>query len=68
METYEILIKGQIDPRRAHWFGDLTLTWLPTGETRLAGALDQPALHAVLTRIRDLGLPLLLVRQEGAER
>lgn len=71
MEFYEILIKGHLDQRRAAWFEGLTLTQLPNGATRLAGAVtDQAALYAILTRIRDLGLPLLLVerKEEQAEQ
>ncbi|HYG58094.1 MAG TPA: hypothetical protein VD902_08545 [Symbiobacteriaceae bacterium] len=67
IQAYEILVDGHIDDRRAPWFGGLALTRLPTGQTRLAGSLaDQAALHAVLTRIRDLGLHLVLVRQTAA--
>ena len=62
MEFYEILIRGHLDQRRAAGFEGLTLTQLPNGTTQLAGAVtDQAALYAILTRIRDLGLPLLLV-------
>jgi hypothetical protein len=63
MDTYEIRVKGHIDRRRASQFAGMTLSHLPGGETVLVGALpDQAALHGVLSRIRDLGLPLLLVR------
>ena len=65
MEFYEIQIKGHLDQRRATGFEGLTLTLLPTGATRLTGAVtDQAALYAILTRIRDLGLPLLLVKRK----
>lgn len=71
MEFYEIQIKGHLDQRRAAGFEGLALTLLPTGATRLTGAVtDQAALYAILTRIRDLGLPLLLVerKEELAEQ
>ena len=64
MEHYEIVIKGQLDQRRAEWFDGLTLTARPDGETSLAGpVIDQAALHSLLSRIRDLGLPLMSVNR-----
>jgi hypothetical protein len=59
---YEIRIKGHLDERWAAWFGGLTVTQDDTGETRLTGlVVDQSALHGLLRRVRDLGLPLLSV-------
>lgn len=60
----EILVGGHLDARRSLWFEGLTLTRLEDGTTRLSGSLpDQAALFALLSRIRDLGLPLLSVRR-----
>lgn len=69
MDTYQIRIKGHLDRRRVAWFEGLQVTLLPNGETLLYGPVtDQSALHGVLSRIRDLGLPLLLVQQVEGER
>ena len=59
---YEIRIKGHLDDRWAAWFGGLTVTLEENGETLLAGpVVDQAALHGVLRKVRDLGMPLLSV-------
>ena len=59
---YEIRIKGHLDDRWASWFGDLTLTREDNGETLLTSpVVDQAALHSLLRKVRDLGMPLLSV-------
>ncbi len=61
---YEIRIKGHLDTRWADWFEGLTLTREASGETRLTGpVVDQAALHGLLRKVRDLGLPLVAVFQ-----
>jgi hypothetical protein len=60
---YVIRVKGHLDQRWADWFDGLTLTRESTGTTLLEGPLaDQAALHGVLTKIRDLGLPIISVQ------
>ena len=65
-EVYRIVIKGHLDSEWSEWFDGLTITLVDTGETILTGPIvDQTALHGVLIKIRDLGLPLLsLTRTE----
>jgi hypothetical protein len=66
---YEIRLKGHLDDRWADWFEGLTFTHESDGTTLLEGPLtDQAALHGVLNRIRDLGLPILLVRCVGPDQ
>jgi hypothetical protein len=61
---YEIRIKGHLTPRWATWFDDMTLTPANDGTTVLAGpVVDQAALHGLLSRVRDLGLPLISVNR-----
>jgi hypothetical protein len=61
-ELYQIRLKGHLDDRWAAWFGDLTVTREDTGETLLTGpVVDQAALHGLLRKVRDLGMPLLSV-------
>ena len=63
-ELYEIRIKGHLDDRWADWFEGLTFTHESDGTTLLDGPLtDQAALHGVLNRIRDLGLPIISVQR-----
>jgi hypothetical protein len=66
---YEIMIQDLLDPQRAKWFEGMTLTAIESGEggsvcTRIAGPVtDQPALHGLLAKIRDLNLTLISVRR-----
>ena len=72
-DVYEIRVRGHIAEEWSDWFDGMSITHLPGGESVLRGELtDQAALHGVLTRIRDMGLPLLQVvpgpSGEGDER
>lgn len=59
---YEIRLQGRLDPRWSDWFDGMRLTHEGRGVTVLRGRVaDQAALHGVLARLRDLGLPLISV-------
>jgi hypothetical protein len=61
-EHYEIRLDGRLDDRWAAWFDGLTLSHEDDGTTTLRGPVtDQTALHGLLQKIRDLGLPLVSV-------
>ena len=61
-KIFEIRLKGHLDTRWASWFDGLTITQTDDGDTVLAGPVaDQAALHGLLKKIRDLGLPLLAI-------
>jgi hypothetical protein len=60
--VYQIRIKGHLGCQGTDWFEGLTLTLEDNGETLLSGAVvDQAALHGLLRKVRDLGMPLLSV-------
>jgi hypothetical protein len=61
---YHIRVKGTLDKRWADWFDGFVIASRSDGETLLTGpVVDQAALHGVLSRFRDLGLPLLFAVQ-----
>jgi hypothetical protein len=68
---YEIQVQGQLDPQRSKWFEGMALTHIEKGESGLActiisgPVIDQPALHGLLTKIRDLNLTLISIRQSN---
>jgi hypothetical protein len=61
---YEIRLKGHLDSRWAAWFDGLSLTNESDGTTIIRGPVaDQAALHGLLQKVRDLGLPLVSITQ-----
>ena len=61
---YEIRIHGHLDHQWADWFGVLTVNQQENGDTLLIGTVvDQSALHGLLRKVRDLGMPLVSVNR-----
>ncbi len=59
-KIFQIKIKGHLGQQWAGWFDGLTITLEEDGNTLLSGTVvDQSALHGILKKIRDLGMPLL---------
>ena len=66
--TYHTRVRGNLEERWSDWFDGFTITPQTEDETLLIGAVaDQAALHGLLAKIRDLGLPLLSLEQVEIE-
>jgi hypothetical protein len=66
---YEIRVKGHLETRWSAWFDGMTLTRADDGTTLLQGpVVDQAALHGLLQRVRDTGLPLVSVTAREPDR
>lgn len=64
IQFYEICLKGHLDAHWADWFEGLTVTLKEDGDTLLSGPVaDQAALHGLLRKVRDIGMPLISVNQ-----
>ena len=62
--VYQIRLEGELDAEWTDWFEGMTLTLDEDGNTLLTGPLvDQAALHGLLKKVRDLGLPLISVNR-----
>ena len=67
--VYQIRLKGHLDSQWTEWFDGFTITLEQDGDTLLTGLVnDQAALHGLLKKVRDLGLPLQSVTYLGSER
>ena len=61
-ETYEIRIQGHLAERWSAWFDGMDVTAADDGSTLIRGQVaDQAALHGLIQKVRDLGLPLISV-------
>jgi hypothetical protein len=66
---YDIRIAGHLDSRWAAWFDGMSLTTESDGTTVLSGpVVDQSALHGLLQKVRDVGLPLVSVTQRRPDQ
>jgi hypothetical protein len=66
---YEVRIKGHLNDRWSAWFGGLSITLEEDGDTLLTGpVIDQAALHGLLKKVRDLGLPLISVNHVKSDQ
>ncbi len=64
VDTYRIRVRGHLHDRWSEWFGGLTITLEDNGDSLLTGpVVDQAALHGLLRKVRDLGMPLLSVNR-----
>lgn len=62
--VYQIRIKGHLGIQWTDWFGGLTIILEDNGDTLLTGpVVDQAALHGLLKKVRDLGMPLISINR-----
>jgi hypothetical protein len=61
---YQIRLKGHLGSEWADWFGGMAVALTEDGDTLLTGTVaDQAALHGLLRKVRDLGIPLISVNE-----
>jgi hypothetical protein len=62
--VYRIRLKGQLDDGWTDWFGGMAVALTEDGDTLLTGPVaDQAALHGLLRKVRDIGIPLVSVNE-----
>ena len=67
--VYQFKMNGYLDDQWSDWFDGLTITHEENGETILTGpVIDQPALHGILKKVRDLGIPLISVNRVESDQ
>ncbi len=68
-KIYQIRIKGQLGDQWSDWFDGLTITLEEDGNTLLSGpVVDQSALHGLLKKVRDLGIPLFSINRADPDK
>jgi hypothetical protein len=68
MQQIEIRVKGQVDEHWSEWFEGLKITHTEAGESVLSGVLsDESAVYGLITKIRDLGLHMVSVKNTNHE-
>ena len=66
---YQIRIKGQLDRKWIDWFGNVAIALEEDGDTLITcPVVDQAALHGLLKKVRDLGMPLLSVNRVESDQ
>jgi len=63
--AYQIRVRGHLGQQWADWFGGVTIKLEENGDTLLTSPVDQAALHGLLKKVRDLGMPLISVNRVG---
>ena len=66
---YQIMVQGHLEQNWSEWFDGLSIRNLPSGESILSGwIIDQAALHGILIKVRDLGLPLISLNHLSSDQ
>jgi len=64
-DTYEIRVQGRLDDRWASWFDGMEIVTGDDGSTLIRGpVVDQSALHGLIQKVRDLGVPLISITHQ----